>query len=96
MDTGTVISGTMRAEDLIPAFCSELSIRNAAFGAGDSEFIRAIEARAEVEGYYESDATGWDLEELFDLLNECAPDGHYFGAHPGDGADYGYWAVEED
>ena len=96
MDTGTVISGTMRAEDLIPAFCAELTIRASAFGKGGLEDIRTIEARADKEGYYESEAAGWDLETLFDLMDEYAPDGHYFGSHPGDGADYGYWAVEED
>lgn len=34
-------------------------------------------------------------EELFDALNACAPDGFYFGAHPGNGSDYGFWEAEE-
>jgi hypothetical protein len=38
----------------------------------------------------------WLLSDLFDALNDIAPDGCYFGAHPGNGSDYGFWEVEED
>ena len=34
-------------------------------------------------------------EELFDTLNNYAPEGYYFGAHEGDGSDFGYWKIEE-
>lgn len=35
------------------------------------------------------------IGELIDLLNEDLPEGMYFGAHPGDGSDYGYWINTE-
>jgi len=59
--------------------------------------LREIKSRiwnrngAEIEGYYESDESEWDLDALTDALNEYAPDHFYFGSYPGDGADYGYW-----
>ena len=47
---------------------------------------------------------GWQSEEMsyilnedaWDAMQEIAPEGHYFGAHPGDGCDYGFWAIEEE
>jgi hypothetical protein len=36
------------------------------------------------------------LESIFDALNELAPKNYYFGAHPGDSSDFGYWKIEEE
>ena len=35
-------------------------------------------------------------EDVFDLMNEIAPEGSYFSAHEGDGSDFGFWEVVED
>src|SRR5579884_541198 len=44
--------------------------------------------------YFASEDADRDWEALIDALNEYAPDFMYFGAHPGDGADYGFWLPE--
>ena len=44
--------------------------------------------------YYETLAVDSDLDALFDALGEYAGPYFYFGAHPGDGAEYGFWLSE--
>lgn len=36
------------------------------------------------------------IEEASERINELLPDGCYFGAHPGDGADLGIWDIWEE
>lgn len=110
---GSVSSGTMRPEDLIPAFlavadeiCNNLELPGPTTEPPEEtewrkqqhsridDLLAGIEQRWEAKGYYDSEEAMWDLESLFDLLDEFAPEGHYFGAHPGDGADYGFWECE--
>jgi hypothetical protein len=86
----------MRPRDLIPAFVDELrylaeknKVRN-----GTLAFCRSLE-RKQDEAYWESEEAGFDLDELFDRLQEFAPPYFYFGAHPGDGANYGFWLPED-
>lgn len=100
---GTVSSGTMREEDLIPDFVWELKhlakrCKYVAYKTRKAHLAlcKEIETRMEDEGYYESEDVGYDLNEgLFDALGEYAAPYFYFGAHPGDGADYGFWLSEE-
>ena len=98
---GSISSGTMRPEDLLPCFASELSLLSGVSQSDEGGTARLI-ADANREFFYDEipddvrdDRAAAVLDELFDALNEYAPPYFYFGAHPGDGADYGFW-LEED
>jgi len=86
---GTVSQGTMRTEDLIPAFTAELR-----WLGHRSQLLTRIERR-KGEKYYESDLAQRDLDCLFDMLESHALPYMYFGSHPGDGANYGFWVRED-
>ena len=108
-EVGSVSTGTLRPEDLIPAFMGALDdvkedstfepgadapARVARIGNLDSA-LGSMERRMDAPGYYDSEEAVWDLDWLFEQLNEFASDGTYFGAHPGDGADFGFWPGED-
>lgn len=106
---GTVSHGTLRLEDLIPAFVDfanesgldlgKLRREAALWVAGPEHYERAYPGRLakrhpDRESAYS--ITGNDiLEELFDAINDALPEGTYFGAHVGDGSDYGVWESED-
>ena len=92
---GSISSGTMRPDDLIPTFLSELRYQMRHRRIKDhARLYREITKASEAEGYYESEDADCDLDSLFNALDEYAGPYFYFGAHPGDGADYGYWLSE--
>ena len=79
--------GTMRPEDLIPVF---------------SDFIKEHSKNNYdwlLDRYafqVDDESKGWMLDDMFEILNNIAPNGYYFGSHPGDGSDYGFWECEEE
>lgn len=85
---------TMRPEDLIPCFISALR-EIEADNAGIMADLDQMEKDMQADDYYNGYAYQYDLDYLTDLLNACSPDGFYFGAHIGDGSDYGFWECEE-
>jgi len=45
----------------------------------------------------ERDEVSWYLaEDLWNAMDDIAPEGCYFGASEGDGTDYGFWRTSED
>jgi hypothetical protein len=103
---GTVIHATLRPQDLIPAFFEMLNtlgdrdrvqaIRDE-FKIPDSELIGSDLRIIDDHPWWNSEDASYLLNEvLFDALNDHAPEGHYFGAHIGDGSDFGFWQFEDD
>jgi hypothetical protein len=95
---GTVIHGTLRNQDLLPALLDTLrhvwpeayeGTLAASFGA-----IPSYASEDDTNDWWNSEDAYSLSTQLFDALDECAPAGCYFGAHPGDGSDYGYWPDE--
>ena len=95
---------TMRTEDLIPCFYDFIID---VFGTNNLDELQLIKIGCTVYhseylsekvdppgDYWDSEAASYDLEDLFDLLDEIAPEGYYFGSHPGDGSDYGFWSYD--
>ncbi|UVR34332.1 hypothetical protein NXY10_02670 [Bacteroides fragilis] len=48
----------------------------------------------DAEWWNSDDAAGL-LESLFDTLDSCSSEDYYFGAHPGNGSDYGFWKMDK-
>ena len=105
---GTVIHGTLRPEDLLRAFIAEyrrlsegcLEYRDGKWQTErhHTHNLERLERNANADWHTEEahrhELMEWDLEDLLDLLNEFAPEGCYFGAHAGDGSDFGFWPEE--
>ena len=101
--TGTVSQATTRVQDLVPAFMDVL------WKYHPKAYILATEGMLEVFDLsytdlcsqpfhmaWQSSEMGYLLHEvLWDARDEIAPEGYYFGAHAGDGCDYGFWRIKD-
>ena len=54
-----------------------------------------IRDRDKEADWWNSDDAAGLLESLFDTLDSYSPEGYYFGAHLGDGSDYGFWKMDK-
>ena len=77
----TIIRATLRPEDLIPTFV-ELLLEVNPWAVLETALIWGRMFTHEV------------VDILMVSLDEVAPEGFYFGAHPGDGSDFGYWRLD--
>lgn len=96
---GTVSHGTMRSEDLIPSFCDIIRHLHGTLPLNLYKQVREYNASRNQfdENGYRIEGTFDDAElvsDLTDYLQLLAPPYFYFGSHPGDGADYGFWMYE--
>jgi hypothetical protein len=92
---GSISTGTLRPQDLIPVFLGVLEEcdKEAADQIQDKIPTEALED--EDHEWWEGEDPAWALEECEEALNDHAPPGCYFGANEGDGADFGFWKESE-
>lgn len=88
-ELGSIRTGTLLAEDLIPAFADEL--RRLAPRRYAKLLRKADEWHADAETDDAQEVEGEILSELQDALDSLAPPFCYFGSLEGDGADFGFW-----
>ena len=102
---GTVCFGTMKPEDLIPKFVAEIKrlttftpyvVREAEnwIEGPKSYYENTLQITDPSAGTPEELHAGYAksiVDDLMSHLNVMAPDGLRFGAHDGDGADFGWW-----
>ena len=103
LPVGSIVHGSLRIEDLLPAFLFALEDVDAVaatrfgfelieLGFGYSQCGVCFGPREEWPNV--DDETLIDIqEEISDKLNEYVPAGCYFGAHEGDGSDFGVWGI---
>ena len=101
--TGTVVEGTMRPQDVLPAMMDVmLQYHPEAYqlvtSTISSEFDLTYMELCGHENHpaWQDEDMSWIVNEVArDAMNEIAPDGYYFGSHSGNDSDYGYW-LEDD
>lgn len=88
---GSISHGTLRTEDLLNEFCSVLDAILVDRRHADHRALLQEAEAADPESGHAADL----VDELQDALDHWAPEYCRFGAHEGDGADFGFWPVME-
>ncbi len=88
---------SLRSQDMLPVFLAILA------GIDDDDFIKEtfceIPYEAQIDDehkFWETEDCLWVMDCVVERLNEFCPDDHYFGAHMGNGSDFGVWRCEDD
>ena len=96
-EPGTLSHATMRSADLIPCFMAELErLDPGAARCVRNDYELPEDLGNDDDPWFDSTAASDCTIDLFDYLDARSPSGHYFGSHPGDGSDYGFWADDDD
>jgi hypothetical protein len=86
----------LREEDLVPAFLSVLAELAPTVAAHLEASYQDEITHLEQGLWPDADRLGFLMEELFDALDDAAPQGYHFSAHEGDGSDFGFWQNDEE
>ena len=96
----SLIHGTFRSCDLIPAFLGviENTPEYTQIMQTNNYNLKVIfdcSADDNDERWKSDDIFYFLNEDLFDILNNYAPGGYYFGDHPGNDSDFGFWVIDD-
>ena len=87
----SISSGTLKSTDYLPKFLNVL--KTYAPDKYDS-FVKENPEVNDLENT-DPDTLSWLESDIFDLMQTIAPDGTTFGSSEGDGADFGFWSIDE-
>jgi hypothetical protein len=98
---GSISTGTLRTEDLLPAFIDAITALGGTL-PNDLECVKHMEYTNlpsyasvavidDAADFWVSDDAGYDMQALENTLQELCPPFVYFGNLEGDGADFGFW-----
>jgi hypothetical protein len=94
---GTISEGTLRPEDLIPAYISVLE--DLRLTKAERAQLFSIQRRTKIyerDDDWTLDQASYDLDDLISIIENHLPDYSYFGSLEGDGACFGVWATIPD
>jgi hypothetical protein len=90
-----VSSSTLKTEHLLVSFWETLKSLSVSLDSKILSDLQGLVGEDSREEDYKEEEASELLLCLFDLLQESAPVGFYFGSHPGDGALFGFWLSED-
>jgi hypothetical protein len=88
---GSVSSGTLRTQDLLPAFANKLQELGGEGMTLLNEAYHFLENVLDFQDPYDVEYPGILAHDLVEELSGRCPPFVFFGAHPDDGADFGFW-----
>ena len=92
---GSISHGTLQTGDLMIAFADELNRLSPGHDlVKEAEAVQTLWAAGWNDLYDREEAMEL-VDQLSDTLNDFAPPYCYFGAHDGDGSDFGFWPLME-
>ena len=88
---GTISHATLRPQDLIPAFRDAICATNTGDYDEALSHLFTILPATDDDPWWNSEEAQDFINTMSDILNDHAPPYLYFGAHVGDGSDFGFW-----
>ena len=90
---GSVSWGTLRTDDLIDIFLDFVQLHDHPYYLSLREKYEEILTHDDTKEEYIEYLL---YEDIWEAMEELAPEGFYFGASEGNGSDFGFWEEEQE